>query len=1495
MSSIKAARRTRRIVDDDDDEEEEKAVTQQKVEEEEEEEEKIDYGEESEYEELPAPPPKVGNEKREKAFLKEVKKASTWDALADLKRRAPPSQRGVVKARIKEFDRKFQQLVNSAQTVANLEPLFDMAGSSKERAAIVEAKEAKLRYNTFQDDIDHATTLRQLRALKAKAGSAPKLVDAVKRKYSALKDEFRKKVAASTSREELDELRAEADGLEDMVALVDTRIKEVKLLRFREKLKKATTYEEVEELLTKTRSREAKADGNARLAQIKKAGELAIIRKLDEYIDAAKTEAVLTDAKIMSNLEEERDSNMVLPMAMARETAKKYIGTSGRLRARREKVRKEEFINAFPREEDWPALDSAELEPFVNRMLKPFHMPPAEQRNNCTQKQECPMRLQGYQQLIPFIVGPFSPLKRLLVVASTGAGKTCTIHNIASLFYKKAVAMGETPPKIVVIVPGLPQENEIKVQALCCPGPVNDFVTQNNLSQDNERDKARAWTFMKNTLNLEILTYAKAGNALGKSSSYFDNAVVLMDEVHNLVNKPVYNAETKKLVPAFKNAGSWKRAIVALYNAFSHPRKSFRNATVVGFTATPIVDGAEDLLLLVNTLFGTELVKPETFQDLYIIKEGPHKGELTRDPARLNYLRKQLRHTMAIYDNKLDVDKFPRLVFKKYQEVPYSASQWEKVPDKKGGKKSDWKNPLLLVNVVPHKMSEKERGQFKDDAYLEKTAPKLKRILDTVLSLPGKQIVFSDQKWSGAEGFLELLLQRNFKLYPRNSCKTQAALRGGAEEDDEDDEVVEPVVEVRCKPINTCGDTPGCRQVLYLGEKGTLPTSKQLGEFLGAFNSPENANGEIIPIAILSSKFAEGVNFKGVRAIHFMEQIEDVGRFEQVLGRARRFCSHAALEYPDEWNVDIYQYLSVNPDGTSPSLEQNILHKRAKAAKLKNSLLELAGSVAMDCVANKLRTSFKCKTFTPDELSRISEPTTSEHGVGVGEQAGEEEEAGEDMEVEEEEKPQKQEEKESPMDVENKREYEKLKQERERKRQEDQEEFDRLQKETEDLLSEEGNIKERERKRHEEKEREEKERERRKRHEQKEREEREREERERQPHAPSQHDADMQDADMLIEELETLLQKSSPEPPPPRRATTSVDDLSSMFQKSSLKSPGEASIDDLSSMFQKSSLKTGDEAPRWADIDKTGWYKNPAAFFAWLTTLKVPTEPPVSTVKHWLPARVVVVGDVHGDIDSLLATLFRAHVINFKGVWIGGQTTVVQLGDQVDRKRGNNDIGPQTKRHPELEVLQYTEHLRLQASRAGGMFYSLLGNHELSQEKMNGKYVSAADLADYGNSVATRNNMFRPGSGDLARKLLAKRQVALIIGNWVFSHGDLVNATTEEHVDAYVTHINRVAHKFLTTGKGGDELQSESSPIWNRQTCINCGRCRAITTHFYASAHTGGNTIRSCCDKKVWCVDTLRSLAFKQPGISDAQWHKQRALALIIEHPDSSNPTVTIH
>jgi Calcineurin-like phosphoesterase len=101
------------------------------------------------------------------------------------------------------------------------------------------------------------------------------------------------------------------------------------------------------------------------------------------------------------------------------------------------------------------------------------------------------------------------------------------------------------------------------------------------------------------------------------------------------------------------------------------------------------------------------------------------------------------------------------------------------------------------------------------------------------------------------------------------------------------------------------------------------------------------------------------------------------------------------------------------------------------------------------------------------------------------------------------------------------------------------------------------------------------------------------------------------------------------------------------------------------------------------------------------------------------PAKVVAIADVHGDFDDFVALLQHAGLIDPGHHWSGGNTTLVQMGDLLDR-------GPKPR-----EVMDLMMTLEKEAPKSGGRVVCVLGNHEVMNMMGDLRYVTPANYASY--------------------------------------------------------------------------------------------------------------------------------------------------------------------
>ena len=80
-------------------------------------------------------------------------------------------------------------------------------------------------------------------------------------------------------------------------------------------------------------------------------------------------------------------------------------------------------------------------------------------------------------------------------------------------------------------------------------------------------------------------------------------------------------------------------------------------------------------------------------------------------------------------------------------------------------------------------------------------------------------------------------------------------------------------------------------------------------------------------------------------------------------------------------------------------------------------------------------------------------------------------------------------------------------------------------------------------------------------------------------------------------------------------------------------------------------------------------------------------EEPIET------SRIIVIGDLHGDIAMLCSCLYMANIIDTNMEWIAEprNTVVVQIGDQLDSL--NRDNTNEWEKLPDIKLLQFTDQL----------------------------------------------------------------------------------------------------------------------------------------------------------------------------------------------------------
>jgi hypothetical protein len=230
------------------------------------------------------------------------------------------------------------------------------------------------------------------------------------------------------------------------------------------------------------------------------------------------------------------------------------------------------------------------------------------------------------------------------------------------------------------------------------------------------------------------------------------------------------------------------------------------------------------------------------------------------------------------------------------------------------------------------------------------------------------------------------------------------------------------------------------------------------------------------------------------------------------------------------------------------------------------------------------------------------------------------------------------------------------------------------------------------------------------------------------------------------------------------------------------------------------------------------------------------------------PKRIVAVGDLHGDYQAWLDIARGAGLIDAAGHWAGGKTTLVQLGDILDRQPDS------------LKIVRSLQQLQQEAPRSGGKVIVVLGNHEAMNLLGDFRYTTPGEFAAFATpqSTAVRDRVYEknrasiekaaqatnPGltpqqirdawmaahplgwlehalawspSGELG-KWATKNPAVVKIDRTLFVHGGL----SSEYTRLSLVDINRLVAKAMATGDDSPKslLNDPLGPLWYRGLVI---------------------------------------------------------------------------
>ena len=221
----------------------------------------------------------------------------------------------------------------------------------------------------------------------------------------------------------------------------------------------------------------------------------------------------------------------------------------------------------------------------------------------------------------------------------------------------------------------------------------------------------------------------------------------------------------------------------------------------------------------------------------------------------------------------------------------------DQILDKLGGNTYKERIEATIKNIKEHS------NDYLTPEALARFSPKFLHILDNIKDPEylGLHLVYSQFRTLEGIGLFSLVLEKNG--FARFKIKKNAS-------DIWEIDIPEADLGKPTYALYTGTETVEEKEItrrIYNGEWDYIPTNLA-AELRKIANN--NNMGEIIKVLMITSSGSEGINLRNTRYVHIMEPYWHPVRTEQVIGRARRICSHKNLPRALQ-TVEVFVYLMV--------------------------------------------------------------------------------------------------------------------------------------------------------------------------------------------------------------------------------------------------------------------------------------------------------------------------------------------------------------------------------------------------------------------------------------------------------------------------------------------------------------------------------------------------------------------------------------------------------
>ena len=625
--------------------------------------------------------------------------------------------------------------------------------------------------------------------------------------------------------------------------------------------------------------------------------------------------------------------------------------------------------------------------------------------------------LSPHQEFIKRFISYQTPYNGVLLFHGLGSGKTCSAIGITEAIrgYSKYVSDFK---KILIIASPNVQENfrlqlfnPSKLEKINnswnlsgCLG--NSFIQELNVYQINNLTKEDLISKITKIINkyYEFLGYIEFANRIDrlymhkgevnlrlaqqKLKAEFEGSLLVIDEIHNIRQ----SGDTDK---------GDKKAASSLFKLVTF----VKHLKIIFLTGTPMYNDPKEILYILNILNINDNRSPIGIKEIfnkndefteegealfkmkangyvsYVRGENPYvfpyliTPHMYKSPASIknrNYPRRQFNRkaiTSPLQHLDLFLSRLSPLQEAGYMKYitkvtdKFSDEDIAKFEDMESFRYNEIMAPIQSLNIVypvrdTYLLGEKGlnqvmrydirenpparanyeytqlEGMFQYDRIGEYSS-KIKVILDHIVESKGIILIYSQYIDGGIIPMALALEELGFIRYKsKNLFKKRR-----------------PPLSIHDLKREGKGTMVQATYSIICGDKMLSPNTNDEIEAL----TNNNVNGERVKVVIISQSGSEGIDLNHIRQVHIMEPWYNMNRLEQIIGRARRNCSHAGLPLTER-NVQIF--LHATDMGEIESMDMYLYRLSEKKSIKIGKVTRLLKTVSVDCLLNKEQMAF---------------------------------------------------------------------------------------------------------------------------------------------------------------------------------------------------------------------------------------------------------------------------------------------------------------------------------------------------------------------------------------------------------------------------------------------------------------------------------------------------------------------------------------------------------